>query len=403
VIDVLIVSEQAERAAHVEQLLVAGALAGRVVRLRGQAWQTSPGLQLNEVDVVLAIHERPQAELFVQLERLLDHAPQAAGILLCGAPLANEDMLAAMRIGVRYVQSWPLDEAALAQELRAIEQKKRSSRTREGRVLTFLSSQGGSGTTLVATQIAHACAAVLRRKVLIIDADRQYADAQLFLTPDLHATTLLEIAAQVDRLDSALFDAGIARLGDRLDLLVGAGDPVKAAQVQPDQLARILQFARPRYDLVVVDAGHHLDAATITLLDHSTDIFLVLRQSLPDLYAVKRLTGILQELGYSTEKIQALVNQFDPSAKLGLDMLRDSLPGKQVHSFPRDEKLVRKASDLGLPLRELAPRSGLVRAIEQFVLRHWDTAQPAGKVRWWPWRRPATAGGDRSSNRPARD
>ncbi|KVN98543.1 hypothetical protein WJ69_34390 [Burkholderia ubonensis] len=318
-----------------------------------------------------------------ELEQLLEGSQRATGILLVEESLSTDDVVAAMRAGVRYAAAWPLDEEALIAEMHAVETRMRASRAREGRVMTFLSSQGGSGTTFVATQIAHACAHRLGKKVLVIDADRQYADAQLFLSADMPTTTLVDLAAQVDRLDSALFDAGVQRLSSNLDVLPGAGDPIKAAQIQPHQLASIMQFACPRYDVVIVDAGHHIDATILMLLDYSAEIFTVMRQSVPDLYSVTRLTAILQELGYSTEKVQTIVNQFDSAAKVDLDVVRDTLRSKMVHTFPSGDKALRSTSDDGIPLLTAAPRCKLARAIDRFACQHLGAPKPENRRGWF--------------------
>lgn len=402
-INVLIVSEDEGRQAEVAKLVKEGMPGGKVAFVREDAWRQSENIEhLQQADVVIAIRDRLRQEDLVDLEALLELPRHAMGVLLSAVPLSSEDIVAAMQAGVRYAKSWPLDGDDLLRQLHAIEKKKRTRSGREGRVLTFLSSQGGSGTTFIATQIAHACATKLGKKVLMIDADRQYADAQLFLTADLLPTTLVELAAKIERLDAALFDAGVTRLHDNLDLLPGAGDPVKAAQIQADELKTILQFACPRYDVVIVDAGHHIDAAIMTVLDHSTEIFSVMRQSLPDLYSAKRLTSILQELGYATDKMGTIINQFDGATKLNMDVLQDSLQRKTTHRFPRDMNAVQRASDKGVPLLEVAPQCKLARAIEEFVLHHFEVARPSGAARWLDAFRRAASSQARAGSRQVR-
>lgn len=382
-LNILIVSNDEARSKQVEQLIGQSGLNSQIGKLRAHEWRAAAWREsLLRADAVIVVLDRPQPAAYTELASLLESAPQAVGFLLTEQQLAAAGMSAAMRAGVRYAQSWPLDEAELLQELRAIEKKRLAQGGREGRVLTFLSSQGGSGTTLAATQFAYACAARLGKKVLFIDADRQYADAQLFLAADFPATTLADMASQADGLDAALFEAGVARLRPNLDLLGGAGDPVKAAQIRPDQLTRILQFARARYDVVVVDAGHHIDAAVVGLLDCSSALFAVMRQSVPDLYASKRLVDILQGLGYPGGKMHILVNQFDGAAKLGTGVIGNTLQVGLFHTYPSDSKAVQLVTDQGAPLAEAAPRSRLARAIEASALQYFGGA-PAAAGHWW--------------------
>jgi pilus assembly protein CpaE len=382
-LNILMVSEDQGRSAQIEKL-AGGSLNCKINVTQAGAWREPAKLDdVRASDVLIAIYDHLQADDLVDLDMLLAHASQAVGVLLTSAPLSAADISAVMRVGVRYVKAWPLDEAEFLQELRRMEQRKQTQHGVDGHVMTFLSSQGGSGTTLAATQAAHACATVLGKKVLLIDADRQYADAQLFLTPALPATTLVELAAQVERMDGALFDAGVTRLRTNLDLLAGAGDPVKAAQIQADQMLRIVQFASSRYDVVVVDAGHHIDAVVMTLLDQSNAICAVMRQSVPDLYSAKRLASILRGLGYADDKLHTIVNQFDGAAKLDLEVLRNTLQSKKFHTLPREVKAVQQVSDRGVPLALAAPGCKLARAIEGFVLQYFDVAPVAASGHWW--------------------
>jgi pilus assembly protein CpaE len=399
--NVLIVSDDDARASEVERLVRRDQQECSIRRMPGDAWRQPGNIDnVQFTDVLIAILPCVRSDALPELETLLGHARNATGMLLSDQALCTDDIVAAMRAGVRYAAAWPLNEEEFAAELHAIEKRKRSSFVRDGRVLTFLSSQGGVGTTFVATQIAHACASRLEKKVLVIDADRQYADALLFLSADLPATTLVDLATQVDRLDSALFEAGVVQLHSHLAVLPGAGDPIKAAQIQAEQLAGILRFARTHYDMVVVDAGHHIDAVVLTLLDCSTDIFTVMRQGVPDLYSGTRLTNILQELGYAADKVQTIVNQFDASGKLELNLIRETLRCKAIHAFPSDDKAARSASDDGMPLADAAPRSKLARTINRFASENFGAAEVPGKGRWFSAIGGSRPRGSRSDSRP---
>jgi len=382
-INILIVSNDELRSKQVEQLIRQAALSSQTTTVRAHEWRAPAWREpLQRADAVIVLPGPPQPEAYAELAKLLESAAQAVGFLLTEEALSAADMSAAMRAGVRHVQSWPLDGDELVQALSLIEKKRMAQGGSDGRVLTFLSSRGGSGTTFAATQFAYACATRLGKKVLLIDADRQYADAQLFLASDFPATTLADMAGQAEGLDAALFDAGVARLHPKLDLLPGAGDPVKAAQIRPEQLTRILQFARARYDVVIVDAGRHIDASVVSLLDHSNALFLLMRQSVPDLYSAKRVVDILQDLGYPASKMHTIVNQYDSAAKLDTGLVRNTLQIGLFHTYPSDRGAAQQVTDQGTPLAVVAPRSRLARAVEASALQYFE-AGPAAAGNWW--------------------
>lgn len=382
-INILILFDEQARWKQTEQLLKSGAVSCSTTAVPIAAWRESTNQDdIRNADVVIALCGRAQGEGLAELERLMELVPNAVAMMLCDLPTTEADLLAAMRIGVRYVHSWPIDEPTFWEELRRMENKRRSQGGMDGRVLTFLSGQGGSGTTFVATQFGDVCAHRLGKKVLVIDADRQYADAQLFLSAEFASTTLADLASQADGLDAALFEASLTHVAPNIDLLPGGGDPVQSAQVQAEQLSRILKFARQRYDVVIVDAGHHIDSSVMEVLDHSDALFVIVRQGMPDLHAGKRLFDILFNLGYPDQKMQLIVNQLDKTAKVSIDVLRDTLSAKALHWLPDDSEAARKVSDNGEPLSRTAPNSRIARAIESLAMEYWKIPAPGGNS-WW--------------------
>ncbi|MEA3128335.1 MAG: pilus assembly protein CpaE [Paraburkholderia sp.] len=99
-----------------------------------------------------------------------------------------------------------------------------------------MSSKGGSGTTLIAVNLAYSLASLRNSRVLLIDLSQQFGDASLLMADKPPPATLADLCSQIDHLDAGLLDACVMRVHANLDVLAGAGDPLKAAEVQPAQL-----------------------------------------------------------------------------------------------------------------------------------------------------------------------
>ena len=148
-----------------------------------------------------------------------------------------------------------------------------------------------------------------------------------------------------------------------LDVLAGAGDPLKAAELQPAQLERILALVRERYDAVLIDVGQSLNPLTIHALDHSDAICMVVRQNLLYLHGGRRMLDIFRELGYPASKVRVVVNQYDKNAQINLPTLEKTLGARVAHQLPRDEKQVNEALNRGVPLVTSARDSALAQGI----------------------------------------
>lgn len=120
-----------------------------------------------------------EAEVLSLLENTAAKYPQAAILLLVSLQSAKL-LLAAMRKGVREVVELPLAINSLHQAIDRVLSQQRESSREDGKILSFISCKGGSGTTFIADNLAYAMAAVSNKKVLLIDLNLQFGDAALF-------------------------------------------------------------------------------------------------------------------------------------------------------------------------------------------------------------------------------
>jgi pilus assembly protein CpaE len=310
------------------------------------------------------------------IEEMLACTPTLDCILVTPAP-SPVLLGAALRVGVRAVLSWPLERQAVADVLTQLDVQRREPERRGARVVALASSKGGSGTTLIAVNLACALAARRERRVLLIDLSQQFADASLLMANRPPPMTLADLCSRNEQLDAALFDACAMHVRANLDLLAGAGDPLKAAELLPAQLDRILTLVRERYDAVLIDVGASLNPLTIRALAHSDAICMVVRQNPLYLHGARRMLDIFRELGHPASKVRVVVNQYDKNAQINLPMLERTLGAKVAHQLPRDDLHVNEALSRGVPLVTSARESGLAQGIGLLANMLW----PAGAER----------------------
>lgn len=364
-IDIFLISSSAERASHIVARLEEG---GVVYRLR-IAYCTARQLQTHtraiwSADLLIVDDVDLSARDLGGVEEALACSPALHCMLVTPAPSAAL-RTAATRVGVRYVLSWPLDAYEIAAALTHIAAKKGAGAgaRRAGRVVSFSSCKGGSGTTLIAVNLACSLAALRSRRVLLIDLSQQFADASLLIADKPPPVTLADLCSQIDSLDTALLDSCVMHVHANLDVLAGAGDPFKAAGMLPEQLEHVLTFVRERYDAVLIDIGSSLNPLTIHALDLSDTICMVVRQNPLYLHGGRRMLDIFKELGYAPGKVRVVVNQYDKGSRINLPTLEQTLGAKVAHQLPRDEKQVNEALNRGVPLVTAAHDSALAQGI----------------------------------------
>ena len=231
----------------------------------------------------------------------------------------------------------------------------------EGRVIVVVAGKGGSGKSVIATNLALALTfAVGEDAVAIVDADLLFGDVALLLQMD-PVRTLAEAAAQMDDLSEARLDAFLLRHESGLRVLPAPSHPAAADGVAPKAVVQVVEKMRCLYHYVVVDTGGVLDDVVLTLLDHADDVILAVDMDLPSVKNAKVVLGILRTWGYPMGRLRLVVNRINAKARFDLVELERSLGLPAAAAIPSDH-LVSRSVNAGVPVVALSPRSRVARA-----------------------------------------
>jgi pilus assembly protein CpaE len=333
-----------------------------------------------------------QQDALASLERVAARYPQAMIVLM--APEQSPDLLiAAMRLGVREVVSFPVDLGELDKAIERISSKMRDIARDDGKVLTLVSSKGGSGTTFVAVNLAYALAGIAQKRALLIDLNLQFGDAALFVSDAKPPATMTDLCQQIARLDAQLLDASVIHAASGFDVLAASSDPDPDDSIRPDHLAGILALARQQYDFVLLDAGRQINAVTIRALDSSDLIFPVLQQSLPFIRNGQRMLEMFSTLGYRKENIRQILNRHDESGPLTQGEMERSLGHRIAYTIPNNFEIASESINQGEPVLKLARSSHLAKGFVRMAQSLTATSMPSspGLIRRLFVRHAATA------------
>lgn len=365
-IDILSISKDASRLAQIVRLIGECGSYRTTRALGSPALLAQRGDSLDSFDVLIVdTHSPEEAELDI-IAGLCHRHPGLTCILLTENAVP-EALIAAMRAGFRDVLGWPLEQRALCEALHRAEAKRIQGTAHETRVLSFISCKGGTGTTLIATNIAHSISQMQRERVLLIDLNQLYGDAAFLVTSESAPSTLPDVCGQLGRLDTAFFDASLIHVSETFHVLAGAGDPVKAGELNRESLEWIIGMAVPRYDFVVFDLGQSINSLSMLALDRSDEIHMVLQASMPHVRAGRRLREILSSLGYGADRLRLLLNRYGRDAERAREALEDVLDMSPYQVFPEDTAVVMEALNEGVPVSEVKRTSGVARAVQQLA------------------------------------
>ena len=235
-----------------------------------------------------------------------------------------------------------------------------------GTVITVFSPKGGSGKTVVATNLAAAAASSGLRTVLI-DLDLQFGDVALTLAVAPRAT-IADLASSAGRVDVEKLNAFVStehRTG--LDLLASPKRPEEAEAVAQTELVGVLDAARSAYDAIIVDTGPLFDRALLAALDHSDRLLMVCNPEVTSLKNVRIGLETIDRLGFPRERTALVANQIGATGGIARDEMERALESKIAYELP-DDAAVPTAVNRALPVVIGDERSKFARAVQQLAL-----------------------------------
>ncbi|MDH5373528.1 MAG: AAA family ATPase [Acidimicrobiia bacterium] len=255
---------------------------------------------------------------------------------------------------------------------------------REGRIITVMSAKGGSGKTVMATNLAMLLAQNHdATRVVVVDADLQFGDVCLVLQlePKL---TVVNAAQEIHRLDEALLDSLLTKHPTGMSVLAAPLEPAFADEISTAAMVEILGKLRSMFDYVVVDTASLLDELLLSLLERADDVLFVVDMDLPSVKNAKLALETLRLLKFPSAKIQIVLNRSNAKARLDDKEIEKSLKMKISATVPSDG-LVPASVNEGRPVVESAPKSKVAKGFEsvyKMIVSETSESSRASKRRW---------------------
>jgi pilus assembly protein CpaE len=299
----------------------------------------------------------------------------------------------ALRIGFADVVDAPVDRAKVDGMLELIDDQVqkavlKEAKARIGKIVTIMSPKGGAGKTMTTANVALQLAMWGDpSRVVIVDADLQFGDICIAMQIDpIH--TIVEAAADLDRLDDELLESLLSTHESGLRVLAAPLEPSLADKVSTQVVVRVLGMLKRMFDYVVIDTAPFLDEPVLSILERSDDVLLVVEMDLPSVKNAKLALDTLKLLKFPLGKIKLVLNRMNSKARLDVGELERSLE-LEVQAAVSSDKLVPRAVNEGEPVVSLYPRSRVakdLRGVARLVVDDESTPEAAegeGQRKWF--------------------
>jgi pilus assembly protein CpaE len=234
-----------------------------------------------------------------------------------------------------------------------------------GVIATVFSPKGGTGKTVVSTNLATALAKDLGKRTLLVDLDLQFGDSAILLGIEPERT-LSDLASTPGELDSEKLSGYVAHHSSGLDVLAAPLRPEGAEVVSDEGIARVLDVARHAYEAVVIDTAPLFHGAVLTAIDWTDELLVVCSPDVASLKNVYLSLRTLSLLSFPTERMRLVLNNPHAGGGLTRSEVEGALPMKVSVEVPYDRR-VRPALNRGVPAVVADPKGGVAVAVRELA------------------------------------
>jgi pilus assembly protein CpaE len=285
-------------------------------------------------EVVVLVH-RPEADARTELAAVREHS--AAPVIFATANPSSELVRFVIDAGISEVLPLPAspEHVAFVVEKAARAAERQRAAERGARVITVFSPKGGSGKSVVATNLAVAAATHAGSRTLLVDLDLQFGDAAIMLglSP---SSTVRELISSPTQLDAEKLDVYTERHSSGVSVLPAPMNPEDAELVGEDAVRTLLTVARTTHDVVVVDTAPFFYGPMLATLDQTDELLVVCNPDLPTLKNVRLTLKTLELLSFPADRLRIVLNRASTASGMGTSDVSSALDRMVDFVLPLD-------------------------------------------------------------------
>ena len=342
-------------------------------------------------DVVVMDVNMPEMDGIRATELMRERVPEADVIIMSMQGELNH-IRRAMLAGARDYLVKPFSGGELAKAIVQVYTTKKprvvvpqQGLGRKNKTITFFSTKGGVGKTVIATNVAVALAQKPSLKVLLLDLDLQFGDGAVFLNV-IPQRTIADIGHGGPVKDEEIKGC-ITRHESGLDFLAGSMRPEQAEMVQIEAVKQIVAYAKKTYDFVIIDTQNQFEDMSLLALDEAHEIWLVVSMDLPTIKNSKLCLELMNHLGF-INKVKLILNRAGADVGLVDRDIQETLGMSNSFKIPSDGKAVIGALNSGKPFVTEFPQSkaseGILKIVETLTgLKQEPVVRKSWLKRFW--------------------
>jgi pilus assembly protein CpaE len=230
-----------------------------------------------------------------------------------------------------------------------------------GRVITIYSPKGGTGCTMLATNLAIGLYNE-DTTVLLVDGNLQFGDLAVFLN-EQSKYSVVDLATRADELDiDVVENITVKHSQSGVKVLTAPVKPEQGDTVTGEQFGKMLRFLKTVYSYVIVDTASSLQEVTLAAIDSADVLVLVTTQDIPAIKSCRLFLDVADAFGLDRNRIVFVMNKFDKRIGITTEKVGDNLKQPIQAVIPFEERVIVSVNK-GIPFLVVDKSRPLSRAI----------------------------------------
>jgi pilus assembly protein CpaE len=250
---------------------------------------------------------------------------------------------------------------------------------KEGRIITVFSPKGGTGKTVIATNLAAALSKAGDRRTLLLDLDLQFGDAAIMLGIEPEKT-IFDFVNAPGELDPDKLAGYTTTHKSGLDILPAPLRPEDAELVTEAKLGRLLEVAKACYDAIIVDTSPFFHGPMLATLDRTDELLLLCSLDVPTLKNLRLALQTLDLLSFPKQRVRIVLNRSNSKVGMKPNEVEGALGMKVRFEVPSD-RAVPLSVNRGNPVVLAEEGADVSKAIKAMAKELFPAVKEEGKKR----------------------
>jgi pilus assembly protein CpaE len=345
------------------------------------AWQniltTTPDL----VVLDLTLPDQDGLELIRRIRQSPPH--RHIGIIVLSKRVESADVSASLQAGAdHYIVKRAGADIELIAKVRAQLEQPRKSVTvapSRGRIFSFCSAKGGTGTSSVCVNTAFALAKVApaSSEILVVDLVLPMGTVAQSLGFETHKTISQlthEVHSGIDEVTVKKYASHTLRWGFRL--LLASTNPHESSKLDVNQIVPLFQTLKTMYDYILVDFGRMLSRISLPIIEMSTGIVIIVTPDVPTVRATRLMVDYLDALGIERDRLMLINNRTVGRVWTTAEDIEREVKLPLAVTIPYEVEYMSMAINAAVPFMEKFPNNAATMSFNDIARKVIERAKP---------------------------